>query len=445
MFNTPILDIVIGLIFVFLLYSLLVTSINEAIATSLGLRAKMLKKGIVDSMLSDTPNTNIWIGFFSRCWLKLKSIFFRFFTKSGEETSNNSLGAKFYRHPIIRNYGSSEFYPLPAYIPKDNFSNVLIDILKQDYDSKLEEILEKNQQYVTIEALKTIDTYTKLSLLLNYYKDYYHTAKLHALEKSDNILIDKDTLRILLMHLEKSETNMEGFIQHVEKWFDDTMYRVTGWYKRQAQYILFALGICVAVIFNVDTIEIASKLSKDKDLRQQVVNAAIAYSNDYKLRTDSLKKDTVSLDEVNRKWSEVNTMLNTDTKDLQNIIAIGWGDYGQSANQSAMRTQFAKEYLDHYNTMVKKNPSLLLKNPEGLERMAVAELYNQHWFCKIEYVFSQTMHVKKLFGFILTAFAISLGAPFWFDMLNKLVNIRGNEKKEAPAKSDNDKATSSSK
>ena len=95
--------------------------------------------------------------------------------------------------------------------------------------------------------------------------------------------------------------------------------------------------------------------------------------------------------------------------------------------------------------MVKKNPSLLLKNPEGLERMAVAELYNQHWFCKIEYVFSQTMHVKKLFGFILTAFAISLGAPFWFDMLNKLVNIRGNEKKEAPAKSDNDKATSASK
>jgi hypothetical protein len=32
--------------------------------------------------------------------------------------------------------------------------------------------------------------------------------------------------------------------------------------------------------------------------------------------------------------------------------------------------------------------------------------------------------VSKLVGFLLTAFALSLGAPFWFDTLNKLINIR---------------------
>ena len=31
---------------------------------------------------------------------------------------------------------------------------------------------------------------------------------------------------------------------------------------------------------------------------------------------------------------------------------------------------------------------------------------------------------SKLLGYILTALAISLGAPFWFDLLKKLVNIR---------------------
>jgi hypothetical protein len=30
----------------------------------------------------------------------------------------------------------------------------------------------------------------------------------------------------------------------------------------------------------------------------------------------------------------------------------------------------------------------------------------------------------RLLGWMLTILAISLGAPFWFDMLNKLVNIR---------------------
>jgi len=33
--------------------------------------------------------------------------------------------------------------------------------------------------------------------------------------------------------------------------------------------------------------------------------------------------------------------------------------------------------------------------------------------------------LKKLMGLILTAFAVSLGAPFWFDILKKVVNLRG--------------------
>jgi hypothetical protein len=31
----------------------------------------------------------------------------------------------------------------------------------------------------------------------------------------------------------------------------------------------------------------------------------------------------------------------------------------------------------------------------------------------------------NFWGYLLTAFAISLGSPFWFDLLNKLVQLRG--------------------
>src|SRR5262249_4522387 len=31
----------------------------------------------------------------------------------------------------------------------------------------------------------------------------------------------------------------------------------------------------------------------------------------------------------------------------------------------------------------------------------------------------------KLLGLLATALAVSLGAPFWFDLLNKLVSLRG--------------------
>ena len=52
-------------------------------------------------------------------------------------------------------------------------------------------------------------------------------------------------------------------------------------------------------------------------------------------------------------------------------------------------------------------------------------------------VFFSRLFSVSFFGFIITALAVSLGAPFWFDLLNKLVSIRGSgvkpeEKKDAP-------------
>ena len=33
--------------------------------------------------------------------------------------------------------------------------------------------------------------------------------------------------------------------------------------------------------------------------------------------------------------------------------------------------------------------------------------------------------LKSLLGWVITALALSLGAPFWFDLLNKLMKLRG--------------------
>jgi hypothetical protein len=52
MFNSVALDVVIGLIFIYLLYSLLATVISEMIASVLGLRARNLKVAI-NRMLND--------------------------------------------------------------------------------------------------------------------------------------------------------------------------------------------------------------------------------------------------------------------------------------------------------------------------------------------------------------------------------------------------------
>ena len=50
---------------------------------------------------------------------------------------------------------------------------------------------------------------------------------------------------------------------------------------------------------------------------------------------------------------------------------------------------------------------------------------HKSWFGKVIYVLEKTGSTpRKWLGFLITAFAISLGAPFWFDLLNKFINLR---------------------
>ncbi|RPH79952.1 MAG: hypothetical protein EHM80_06530 [Nitrospiraceae bacterium] len=47
----------------------------------------------------------------------------------------------------------------------------------------------------------------------------------------------------------------------------------------------------------------------------------------------------------------------------------------------------------------------------------------------------------KIIGLLLTAIAVSLGAPFWFDVLNKLINIRSAGKQPERARQEKDPAS----
>jgi hypothetical protein len=404
MFNSPLLDITIGLVFIFLLYSLLVTSINEAIASTFGLRARMLKSAIVVGMLSNTSKDGRWkslfkgiIGFFGGL--------VHHDDRSVEEKSK--IGEKIFDHPLIKNYGSSRFFPIPSYIPTNNFSTVLIDVLKQEFKDKIEEIArykltlttDNESLENTILNLKNANDAIKIKELLAYYGHHY-TENNTAPPLS---IIDKETWQILQMHLRNSLYDIDQFVQKIEGWFDDSMNRVSGWYKRQSQLILFILGFTVALVFNVDTLEITGKLSTDKDARDKLVQIATQAVDQYK--DDPRVKKMVTADgaevidnsgenkEINNaifkeyqaKSDSVKNLLKGDINKTNEIIAAGWKDYGGK----------------------------------------------KCWTGKVGYVLKRTFtSPRKFLGFLILAFAVSLGAPFWFDLLNKLVKLRNAGKKE---------------
>jgi len=187
---------------------------------------------------------------------------------------------------LIKNYGSSRFFPIPSYIPTHNFSTVIIDVLKQDFDTKLPEIAQfKFSLSSTTDSLETVSQnlknagdVIKIKELFTYYGHHY--AENEAAPPLS--MLDKETLQILQMHLRNSIFVLELFTHQIEAWFDDSMNRVSGWYKRQSQLILFILGFTIAMIFNVDTLEITNKLSTDKDARGKLVQIAVQAVDQYK-------------------------------------------------------------------------------------------------------------------------------------------------------------------
>ncbi len=454
MFNSPILDVAIGLVFIFLLYSLLATSIKEAIATLLGLRASMLKKGIVDGMLSDTPAQFKLIGILQYFWKLVVTFFSRLGLVPAKPEAQKLIGDKFYDHPIIKNYGSSRIFPLPSYIPSSNFSLVLIEVLKNDFANKIEAIAA-NKKLVSsvltdIETLKKelllANDATSIKELLDYYSSLYQQGS-----QIPQGIINKETCQILVMHLQKSMYDMNAFAKRLENWFDDSMDRVSGWYKRQVQVILFMLGIAMAIIFNVDTLQIAGKLTNDKDARDKMVQLAIKTSEQYKedprvkpiTDKDNRKEDSVKranninvFEQYQSKMSEAKKVLDTNISNANSLLALGWGDFGLKRDSAFVLSEKYKTEADtlinHFLKDIKFKKSLQKNDTLDARKFALTTLYSKdHWInLKVGYVFSEAFKGRKMLGFLILAFAVCLGAPFWFDLLNKLVKLRGSGKKE---------------
>jgi hypothetical protein len=407
MFNSPLLDVTIGLVFIFLLYSLLATSINEAIATLFGLRARMLKDAIITGMLSNTSTDGRWTSIWKGIRGFFHAIVLMFSRRDINEPPPLRIGEKFFNHPLIKNYGSSRIFPLPSYIPTKNFSTVLMDLLKDEFCAHLGAIasykLSTRGGTATIAGITDeLQASTDAAKLRDLF-DFYENSFLPRNHIIADPVFDPETIQILQMHLRDSVYNIEQFCVKIENWYDDTMDRVGGWYKRQTQFLLFIIGLFMAVTFNVDIIQVSVKLSTDKDARDKIVQLAIQaadkFKDDPRVKKIVLKDGTAVLDTSSSGKDTNNSIFRSyqanvdsakklvqgDIAGANDILAVGWGDYGNK----------------------------------------------KHFFSKIGFVIGQTAtSPRKILGFLILAFAVSLGSPFWFDLLNKLVKLRGTGTKE---------------
>jgi len=165
-------------------------------------------------------------------------------------------------------------------------------------------------------------------------------------------------------------------------WFDDVMERSSGDYKRKARKWAWLLGTILAFALNVDSLEIATRLWREPTVRQVIVAQAQSIQDGGEITSSDEIMDQVNQLGIPVGWT---TALPMDGQ------PCGWTP-GQAVYPAIWSNETCKILIN-------------------LPRM------DDGWGWLL-----------KIIGLLISGIAAAQGAPFWFDILNKVFNLRSSGK-----------------
>jgi hypothetical protein len=362
MFNSAILEVATGIVFIYLLLSLMCTALREGLEGFLRTRASYLESGIRE-LLFDSKGID--------------------------------LAKSLYQHPLVYSlFPGSYASPspdktagwltrgrkLPAYIPAGNFAAALVDIIARGPAPDSGVPQASGTPHPNADSTQPVT--------------------IADIRQHIQLIANPPVQRAVLAALDTANGDLEKAKKNIEHWYDSAMDRVSGRYKRSTQGVLLGIGLVIAVGFNVDTISLADYLYRNETQRGALVAQAGVSIND----ADFLKQNL--------------EMVAGQVEQLQ--LPIGWDFlFVQNTQQTQLETQMNENATKHPNSLIAR--------------------WTPFW---------NDYHVwlTKPLGWLLTAFAITLGAPFWFDILNKIMIIRSTVKphEKSPEEASEDRQSSDS-
>jgi hypothetical protein len=427
-------NLILGLIFTWLVLSLGAMYVQEMIAAKLRWRQKMLE-ATIRNMLVDSAYAD-----------------------------------QFYNHPLIRSlYSGSDSASKPSYIPSKQFALALIDILSasgseasliQQQIYKLLgslDTLKKKQRKVAEEQLGTILALARRALVseinattntrtidmikealaklaadipelspaiekalktINTQKEQIAAILASRREQNGNLTLDaplaiiqtgvaimavtnpglKQTLQSLINGYIETADQHEGESAHlshvIEGWFNDSMDRLTGWYTRRAQILSVVIGILLGVTANIDSLKLADHL-----WREPVVGNALASQAETYLQSNQGGFAPPSAGQI----------ITLHDQLYATSLPIGWIGApiyilpGDDLAATPLCTRNPQTVTDVYGILLADicYPIINAPHPDNT-----------------------TGWIFKGLGLLITGLATSKGAPFWFDVLNKIINVR---------------------
>jgi hypothetical protein len=460
MYLQEILEVGIGLVFMWLVISIAAMQLQEWIANLLKWRSNDLKAAIRKMLASETFAKE----FYNHQLIRALSKDLSWSDRLGQKMGN------FFRR-LSRKPGRVSEHS-PSYIPANDFALTVFDLImkageeaspvrkafadfhaaldslgedKMDLKSKdelkkalgflleearmvatsevgqasIEAIKAKIRASVTSEALQG-----DVELLIGNLDDYYR----RLLEENANMPAKKDrtvqrlryglvalgmnnpklqeSMRTLLIGVEDLATDSEHAVliarKNIETWFNNSMTRLSGWYKRKAQLVAFLIGLFLAILLNVDSINVATSLWREPTLRQALVENASAFIQE---------NETLPPGEAGQSGAEIVKNLQQELEAL--TIPFGW----------ETETYILKQGEKCQIIPLSAGAIWGLRSGDACKKISNVPADSTAW-------------LGKFAGILITAMAAAQGAPFWFDILKKLVNVRSsgpNPNEQKPA------------
>jgi len=199
-----------------------------------------------------------------------------------------------------------------------------------------------------------------------------------------NSMCDSKIKRHLLALSQTTSEKVDEFVQAVSNWADSSLTMMGERYKKRTRYIAFCIGLLIAIILNLDTINITKHLYRDKETREAMTLLATDFvqntSKDSLATCSTLTIEALKADTRCKAVRQLLESVRHQEDDAFSKLPIGWS-LPNNLPLLEFVSQFASEFIKRFNLAV-------------------------------------------CIGWLLTALATSLGASFWFDLLNRVVNIR---------------------
>lgn len=356
------LETILSLVFIFFIFSIIAYIIQEIVAINMEYRGRMLWRSLAQ-LLDGFRVQGRGLG-------KKPNLL--------NIASNTDL---LFDHPQIKTL-RKKLDKLPSYIPSSNFSLAVMDLVAKNVPP----------------GSKTDDLFTNIKLALA------------------NRPANSAEIYTVLENLVVTSTGIKELQEKIENWFNDYMTRVTGWYKSNTVITVRIIAVAVTIFFNVNVLKLTHEIYTNSQLRGVLTSAAVNMEANQQLMDTYIgQARTAAFDSINAHYKPLIESAKTpqDTASFKKQMAeaqAGALDAYNKKSRASIDTLYSKisgaQIPLGWNGGVWN--AILVKDAAGAVDGGDSFL-NICWI---------------LLGWAIAAGCISMGAPFWFDMLAKLVNVR---------------------